>query len=259
MPPKTYRKPLVAIQKTMTLSDSILNKAIIDRIKGVFDAYKANIWTTKIDFYDYGDDADRFASKIMSLFANIDIGITRLELIELFFTYSELPNFYQSKITARDYFTYHYENYTIKLISIQDYCAKLTNEIFDLKIPDFKCTFYTVKEKEKIKKSEFSIHFENLFLGFESIRKYRNQIVHSGEEIDYKILNNVFYGAFDRNYQIQTDGFDDFIKNRKSEDLEKVTKELTELRDSLIKLMIKCLDSMEPQFLKKYNELKNKK
>lgn len=90
----------------------------------------------------------------------------------------------------KDYFKYHHENLSIRLISIQDLVGKILNELFQTKIKDYRCNLKTFRDKIEHSNPSLFSKCENLLNFMEDNKDERNKKIHEGD-VELKSLDEL--------------------------------------------------------------------
>ena len=135
-----------------------------------------------IDHLDFGTESEKYAKRTLYGFIDLVVSVDSLEEIPVFFSIKKIPTFFtKNGISEINYYKYHLENHYIKISSILDYAAHFINNIFQLGIPERKCSPFVVLENLNIKGTAVGDSFSKFNNHFQTLKHQRNIIIHKGK------------------------------------------------------------------------------
>jgi hypothetical protein len=139
---------------------------------------------TQIDYQSYGDEFEvrlkkviKFHCKLYTVFKDLDFTFYFLDKPR-----NLILEHYPKLETQESYFTYHFENYYIRLASIGDIIGRLGVLIYRLELDLKKTSAYTFKDKARKEGfEEISLITENIISKIKTLRENRHSKLHNGE------------------------------------------------------------------------------
>jgi len=169
----------------------------LELVKGLLsfvpDHMKAVIADHSIDYNDFGTEKERKLKTILHFFSSIYSVLSDLSTTIMFLKkdrtliLEHYPNFEKQE----EYYTYHFENYYIRLITLTDIVGKLGVLVYALDIVIERSNAYNFKEKARKEGFEnIAVITEKLIEKVDELKKERHKKLHTGVA-DIETLNGM--------------------------------------------------------------------
>lgn len=147
----------------------------------------------ELDYESYGTEVEKKLKLIFKNYYKIRIVLTDIGLTLNFLKKerSQIIEHYPFLHDQEAYFTYHYENYFIRLVTMLDLIGKLGTLLYDLDLPLEKVSAYTMKDKAQSKGYTDLVNItKKMINGMSDLKVERHKKLHTGEA-DIKIFNGI--------------------------------------------------------------------
>ncbi|MEZ4721287.1 MAG: Cthe_2314 family HEPN domain-containing protein [Flavobacteriales bacterium] len=138
-------------------------------------------------------------SRVFERYMSLENHLNKLGIIIHFLKTREITKPLQdSGLRESEYYQYLFENYIVQLVSTQDVCAKIGNELLVKRIAEKYCNAFTFIDNHEIKDSESGQRLLELTEYLTNHRTNRHLIIHSGnfESHEAKDLDGLLYDHF---------------------------------------------------------------
>lgn len=192
-------------------------------------------------------EGDKSTLKLFEYFGFLQKVLQDLEMVITFLKIEtkKIRKVYPSLDTDEEYYKYHFENYIIRVISLQDILGKLGNILYKTNIDDEKCNGYNFKEALKKLGNPKHSYISAILEQSADIKKLRHKKLHQGvAELD-NLKGIIFWDDLER---ATSEKFDKILHQMSAEDLSiqinKVENETIEIVDLVIAFFDNSLDEL---------------
>jgi hypothetical protein len=200
-------------------------------------------------------DIDSYGTKkelqIKLIFKNI-------ELIREFFSEFKILNnlgkidrkklnlLFGNKISDEDYFSYHYDNYIVRIMTAIDLCGKLGCAVYDIKVKND--SWFKFINSIEVKGSKM----EELFLEFskflDEYREHRHSLVHEAKRKDNKFEKIVYWETIGKKTKLKFPKNQiEILNSRTDKDLQSEILELNKLFKKTVDYTYEIVDLLIPE------------
>jgi len=169
----------------------------LELVKGLLsfvpDHMKTAINDHSIDYNDLGTEKEQKLKTILHYFSSIYSVLSDLSTTIMFLKKDRvlILEHYPDFENQKEYYTYHFENYYIRLLSLTDIIGKLGTLVYSLDITIEKSNSYNFKDKARKEGFEkIAIITEKLIKKVSELKKERHKKIHTGVA-DIETLNGV--------------------------------------------------------------------
>jgi hypothetical protein len=138
---------------------------------------------THIKYEEYGSEYEKRLKQILQHYGSIYSVLNDLDLTFYFLSKERhlILKHYPDLENQKDYYSYHFENYYIRLVTLSDILGRLGVLIYDLKI-DLKSSAYIFKDKARKEGFEkISLITEKIIGSIKHLKNERHSKLHTGE------------------------------------------------------------------------------
>jgi len=190
----------------------------LELVKGLLsfvpDHMKTVINDHSIDYNDLGTEKEQKLKTILHYFSSIYSVLSDLNTTIMFLKKDRalILDHYPDFENQKEYYTYHFENYYIRLLSLNDIIGKLGTLVYSLDITIEKSNSYKFKDKARKEGFEkIAIITDKLIEKVSELKKERHKKLHTGIA-DIETLNGVVIWS-DINKLIGTQKTDDTLED----------------------------------------------
>lgn len=186
-----------------------------------------------IDYYDLGTEKEQKLKIILHYFSSIYSVLSDLSTTIMFLKKDRtlILEHYPKFENQKEYYTYHFENYYIRLLTLPDIIGKLGVLVYSLDIDLEKSNAYNFKDKARKEGFEkISVITEKLIEKVNELKKERHKKLHTGVA-DIETLNGVVIWS-DINKLIGEQNTDEILEDltdlKIKEEIEEIQNTITE-------------------------------
>jgi len=231
-----------------TFSDHLYNGKFFRLL--VNEASKVVVKKGKIKFEGKSSKLTEDDKSILKMFEYLNSLQEVLQDIEKVLIFLEIDTkkikkIYPSLNADEEYYKYHFENYIIRIISLQDIVGKLGNILYNTNINDEKCNGYNFADTLKKLGNKTHSLVSAILERSRDIKKARHKKLHKGEGEIVQLKGIIFWDDLEK---VTNQNFDKILHQMSAEDLKaqinSIETETIEIIDSIIAFFDNSLDEL---------------
>lgn len=226
-----------------TLSDHLYNGKFFTLLVG--KASKAVVKKGKIKFKEEKSILTEGEKSILKMFEYLTSLQEVLEDIEKVLVFLEIDTKKIKKVYPRlnadqEYYKYHFENYIIRIISLQDIVGKFGNILYKTNINDEKCNGYNFADAlKKLGNTNHSL-MSAILERSKDIKKVRHKKLHRGEGEIAQLKGVIFWDDLEK---ATNQNFDKILHQMSADDLRAQINSIETETIEIINLIIAFFDN----------------
>ncbi len=221
------------------------------------DHMKASIEDKTIDYSEYGEENEIKLKTIVHYFSNIYNVLEDLEKTIEFLKKDRdlILEHYPHFESQEDYYSYFFENYYIRLLTVSDIIGKLGVLVYSLEINVEKANAYNFKSKARKEDFEnIAVITEKLIAKLQDLKQHRHNKLHTGAS-DIKPFAGIVIWS-DLNKLIGEEVTDQILQDHNDEEIAVEIKSMEDFVKEIIDIIKEFLEEADKK-LQELIEVKN--